>query len=118
MATSTTMAATVQLPGVCKKRKKYDTSKRVGLLRGPYKKKASKVALTAGGWLLVGTQVLKNFEGHGEFEGKVVAFVAASCSSGVDLWSVLYSDGDNEDMDLEELRYWAAYKKPLIDDLV
>lgn len=117
MATSTTMAATVQLPGVCKKRKKYDVSTRPKT-RGPYKKKASKVALTADGWLLVGTQVLKNFVGHGEFEGKVVAFVAASCSSGVDLWSVLYSDGDNEDMDLEELRYWAAYKKPLIDDLV
>ena len=54
--------------------------------------------------------MLKNFPGHGEFEGKVLEFVAASGSSGVDVWSVLYADGDKEDMELEELSYWVAYK--------
>jgi hypothetical protein len=64
----------------------------------------------ADGSVLVGTEVLKNFPGHGEFEGKVLEFVAASGSSGVDVWSVLYADGDKEDMELEELSYWVAYK--------
>ena len=67
---------------------------------------------SADGSVLVGTEVLKNFPGHGDFKGKVVEFVPAAVGTAgaVDVWSVVYADGDSEDMELEELSYWVAFK--------
>ena len=64
------------------------------------------------GSVLVGTELLKNFPGHGEFKGRVVEYVPASRSGAgaVDVWSVLYADGDSEDMELVEIRYLVAYE--------
>lgn len=54
---------------------------------------------------VVGKPVEKNFKGHGKFSGTVLAFHARTPPlQKVDLWTVRYEDGDEEDYVWHELR--------------
>jgi len=62
----------------------------------------------------LGTKILKDFEGHGDFEGTIEA-VPASDDEGDEFYRVRYIDGDEEDMSEDEahacVEYWKEKNK-------
>uniref|UniRef100_A0A7S4IZC2 PTM/DIR17-like Tudor domain-containing protein n=1 Tax=Odontella aurita TaxID=265563 RepID=A0A7S4IZC2_9STRA len=68
--------------------------------------------------IVIGTKMLKTFDGMGDFEGTVVKVP----SKGSPFYKVRYDDGDEEDLDEDELRshisYWKKRRKAKAEESV
>lgn len=101
-------------PPAAKKRKSLETAKSAEAPKPP-------PVVMADPQSFLGKRVARYFGGEDDkklFFGTVNEFVpAGNVVDGVDLWSVIYDDGDSEDWDRSELRdYLQLYERNMAED--